>query len=68
MNCGQCREWNLKDSPLRQYGQGKCKVDPNEMMRAGRTYAAQHICTIGRFAAADPKVIARREKEQAMVL
>lgn len=66
MNCGTCKHWNLKGSPLRQYGYGQCKVDPNEAMRTGRTMSAQNVCRIEKFSKADVKVIARREREMAV--
>lgn len=68
MNCGTCKHWDLRDSPLRAHGYGRCKVDPNEAMRAGRTFSAQNICRIGKFAKAEVKVIARREKEASVLL
>ncbi len=68
MNCGTCGNWDLKNSPLRAHGFGRCLVDPNEAMRAGRTFSATNICRIGMFVKAEAKVIARREKEQAVIL
>lgn len=68
MNCAQCKNWDLRDSPLRQHGFGRCKADPDEMMRAGRTFSARNVCRIGRFEKADVKVIARREKEASVLL
>jgi len=68
MNCGTCANWDLKESPLRQHGYGRCKVEPNLAMRAAKTTNAQCICRIGKFAKADIKVIARREKEAGAIL
>lgn len=65
MNCGICRNWDLKDSPLRAHGFGRCKVDPNEAMRAGRTFGPQNVCRLGKFVKAETAVIVRREKEMA---
>lgn len=68
MNCGTCKNWNLKGSPTRNVGFGLCIVDPNPLMRAGRTLNPQNICRIGKFEKAEPAVIARREKEGAVIL
>ncbi len=62
MNCGTCTHWNLKGSPTRAAGFGLCKVEPNEMMRAGRMLAPHFACTIGKFVKADAVALARREK------
>ena len=67
MNCGTCTHWNLKDSPLRAHGFGLCKVQPDPALRAAKTTGAQNVCRLGRFAKADVKVIARREKESAVL-
>jgi hypothetical protein len=66
--CGVCRHFDLKNSPTRSMGFGLCTVDPNPLMRAGRTLNPQCICRLGKFEKADPKVIARREKEGATLL
>ena len=63
MNCGTCKHLNLKDSPGRSYGMGLCSIEPNPLMRAGRTLNPQSLCRLGKHEKADPKVIARREKE-----
>jgi hypothetical protein len=63
MNCGTCKHWNLKGSPMRAHGFGQCKADPDEAMRAGRTHSAQAICRLDKFVKADIAVIARRERE-----
>lgn len=68
MNCGACKHWDLKESNLRQYGYGRCKVEPDPAMRAGKTTSPQCVCRIQRFEKADIKVIVRREKEMGAVL
>ena len=60
--CGQCTHWSLKDSPTRQYGYGRCKVEPDPALRAGKTTSPQCVCRIQRFEKAGIKVIVMREK------
>ena len=62
MNCGTCKHWNLKGSPLRAHGYGQCKVDPNEALRAGRTMSAQNVCRIEKYAKASTAALIRRER------
>lgn len=66
--CIGCAHWNLKTSTLRAHGFGQCKAETNEAMRAGRTFAGTNVCRIDKFKPADVAVVARREKEQAVIL
>jgi hypothetical protein len=63
MNCGTCKNWNLKDSRLRAHGYGQCKADPDEALRAGRTFSEWNPCRLGKYVKAPVAVIARRERE-----
>jgi hypothetical protein len=65
MNCGQCAQWNLRGSPLRRYGYGLCKVDPDPAMRAAKTSSGASACHTGRFEQAGAVTMARREQEKA---
>jgi hypothetical protein len=61
MNCGACKSWTFKDSPLKAFGFGLCAVEPDHAMRAARTMSARCACRNGRFANASPATIAKRE-------
>jgi hypothetical protein len=63
MNCGTCKNWDLKGSPLRSAGFGRCKVEPDLARRAGHTTGSQFWCLIGQYVKAPVAVIARRERE-----
>jgi hypothetical protein len=60
--CGTCLHWDLKGSPLRASGFGRCKVEPDHAMRSARTFSPQRECRIGRFEKASIEVIALRER------
>jgi len=68
MNCLQCRNWQLKDSPLRAYGFGQCAAITDPMRHAGQTFAGNTPCRIGKFQLATAEVIARRAKEGSGIL
>lgn len=68
MNCGTCKHWNLNDSRLAPYGYGTCNARKHEADRMAISTSSQNICRIERFAKADPKVVAKREKEMASLL
>jgi hypothetical protein len=61
MNCGACSHWSFKDSPLKDFGFGLCRVEPDAAMRAARTMSARCACRHGRFVKASPATIAKRE-------
>lgn len=63
--CIGCANWNLRTSPLRAAGFGQCKADPNEALRAGRTFSGTNVCRMGKFEAAKAVTVERRRKEFA---
>lgn len=65
MTCIECNHWNLRTSPLRAAGFGQCKADPNEALRAGRTFSSTNVCRMGKFEAAKAVTVERRRKEFA---
>lgn len=65
MNCGTCKHWTFKHSPLKDAGYGICAVEPNEALRSGRTTSAQFACRNGKFVKAQVETIARRERALA---
>lgn len=63
--CLQCKHWNLKGSPLRAAGFGLCKADPDERMRAARSFAPTNVCRFRYFAPASAATIAARGRALA---
>ena len=61
MNCGACKAWTFKDSPLKKYGFGLCAVEPDHALRSARTTSARRACINGRFVMASPETLAKRE-------
>jgi len=68
MNCGTCKHWNLADQSYARFGYGKCDARKHEADRLAIATSSQNVCRIGKFAKADPKVVAQREKEMASLL
>ena len=64
MNCINCSNWSLKDSPLRVYGYGKCRA-LNADQNPGRSFSSENMCRFGKFAQAPAETVARREKVMA---
>jgi hypothetical protein len=58
-NCGTCRHWDLAGT-LGQHGYGQCAKRVLHL-REAITTSAQHICRIGKFSKAEPKVVRERE-------
>lgn len=61
MNCGACKAWTFKESPLKNFGFGLCAVEPDHGLRAARGLSARRACVNGRFVLASPEAIAKRE-------
>lgn len=66
--CINCKNWQLKNSPLKAYGFGNCEADANPVTRAARTLSSTNVCRIGRFTPAEAKVVAARERALQVVL
>lgn len=63
MTCTNCSQWDLKTSPMRQYGFGKCKAAPVTPIPAFRTFSGSNPCRFGKFAQAPVATVARRLAE-----
>lgn len=61
MTCIQCLHWNLKESPLRAAGFGRCKTLPAEQ-QAVRTFSSENPCRFGKFAQAPAATVSKRVK------
>ncbi|MDQ0571498.1 hypothetical protein QFZ42_003332 [Variovorax paradoxus] len=61
MNCLNCSNWSLKDSPLRVYGYGKCRA-LNADENPGRSFSSENVCRFNKFAQAPAETVAKREK------
>ncbi len=66
--CVNCKNWALKNSPLKAHGYGNCQADTNPATRTARTYSSQNVCRIGKFIPAEARTVAAREKAMAVVL
>jgi hypothetical protein len=60
MTCIHCLHWNLKDSPLRAAGFGRCKTLGPE--HVGRAFSSENPCRFGKFAQAPAATVDKRVK------
>lgn len=60
MNCLNCLNWNLKDSPLRHAGFGLCKKELDPLFAKARTFSPRSKCNKNQFQQASVDVIERR--------